>query len=72
MENYINDITFQTKITNKITIKLQIKEIIVLACRKFTNLRWKFTLPIIMGLKITHYNRYNFIQNFFTVQIQTK
>jgi len=61
MENYINNITFQIKLQ----IKLQSKEIILLACRKFTN-AWKFT-PIIVGLKIIHYNRCNFIQNFFTV-----
>jgi len=62
MENYINNITFQIKLR----IKLQSKEIILLACHKFTN-AWKFT-PIIMGLKIIiHYNKCNFTQNFFTV-----
>jgi len=58
MENYINNITFQ--------IKLQSKEIILLACHKFTN-AWKF-IPIIVVFKIIHYNRCNFTQSFFTVQ----
>jgi len=52
MKSYTNSITFQIKLQ----MKLQIKEIILLACRKFTN-AWKFT-PIIVGLK-THYNRWN-------------
>jgi len=43
MENYINNITFQIKLQ----IKLQSKEIILLACHKFTNV-WKFT-PIIVS-----------------------
>jgi len=60
MKNYINNITFQIKLQ----IKLQSKEIILFTCHKFTN-AWKFT-PIIVGLKITHYNS-NFTQNFFTV-----
>jgi len=49
MENYINNIS--NKITNKMPIKLQIREIILFAYCKFTN-AWKFT-PIIMDLKLS-------------------
>jgi len=59
MENYVNNITFQ--------IKLQIKEIILLAYCEFTN-AWKFT-PITMDLKITHYNSCNFTPNFFAEKL---
>jgi len=40
---------YSNKITNKMTIKLQIKEIILLAYCKFTN-AWKF-ISIIVGLQ---------------------